>query len=242
MTTRPTPDDKDAPGKYPSEPDHDAPASDYGEPDPDVRPDRVPETGFNPGRSPSSAAELRIQVEALLGRREAATPQAWAELGDEAREVVVALLDDWSIRSNEALFHRTIAALGTLRVKRAVPALSLLLHDKDESGLTKAYAANALGRIGERTAVAALADATRADDEMVRRQVAMALGRIDDDTAIPALLHLRDDPSTAVAEVAGEAVQRWEESTGQALGPKRRARPKGTRSSPRRRPRAGDDG
>ncbi len=224
MTRKPTPHDKDIPGKFPSEPDYRAEPGNQNEPDVDVRPDLAPETDFTLGRSSSSWAELRMHVEALLGRREAASPEAWAELGDEARAVLVDLLDDWSIRSNNALFHRTISAVGALGVKRAVPALTDLLRDKSESNLTKAYAANALGRIGERSAVDALAESLRVKDDMVRRQVAMALGRIEDDAAIPHLLQLRGDSSAAVAEVASEAVQRWEQETGHQLGPKPRTR------------------
>jgi hypothetical protein len=224
MTSKPTPDDKDVPAELPSVPDHRAEPGDHNEPDVEVPRDRSPQTDFTLARTPTSAAELRMRIEGLLGRREAASPEAWAELGDDARAMLVDLLDDWSVRSNEALFHRTIAAVGNLRVKRAVVALSALLKDKSESNVTKAYAANALGRIGERTAVNALAECLGTKDEMVRRQVAMALGRIDDDAAIPHLLQLRGDSSSAVAEVASDAVQRWEQATGRQLGPRPKAR------------------
>lgn len=223
MTRKPKRDDKETPGKFPSAPDYRTEPGNQNEPDVDVRPDRAPESSFTLGRSPSSRAELRMRVEALLGRRESASAEAWSELGDEARALLVELLDDWSIRSNEALFHRTISAVGALRVKRAVPALSALLRDKSESNLTQAYAANALGRIGERSAVDALAESLPVKDDMVRRQVAMALGRIEDDAAIPHLLQLRGDSSVAVVEVADAAVQRWEQLTGRQLGPKPRA-------------------
>lgn len=221
MSKRPPSDDKRRPGDYPSEPDAKAEPGDHNEPDVDVNPDRMPDTGFELGGT-SSQADLRMQIEQLLIRRESASPDAWANLGEEGRALLVELVDDWSIRAHDALFHRLIGVLGELRVKRAVPALSALLKDRSVSDLTKAYAANSLGRIGERGAVDALASSIGVNDEMVRRQVAMALGRIDDDVAVPHLIRLRDDSSAAVSEVAVAAIGRWEEQLGRQIGPKRR--------------------
>ena len=242
MTKKPTPDDKDNPRIYPSVPDAEAEPGKLDEPDIEVGVDRVPETGFELPRTTSSRAELRLHVERLLSRREAASPEAWAELGDDGRTLVVELLDDWSVRSQPATFHRLIAVIGDMRVKRGVAPLSAILQDKSEAELTKAYAANALGRIGERTAVDALASSLLLDDPMVRRQVAMALGRIDDAAAVPHLLRLRADSSVAVAEIATEAVQRWEQRTGRRLGARQRSpRPRafGQANAPRRRRLAG---
>jgi HEAT repeat protein len=89
------------------------------------------------------------------------------------------MLDDEAIRSREAIFHRLISVLGELSVKRSVAPLAAILTDRSVGNLTKAYAANALGRIGEAAGVEALVASLNVKDEMVRRQVAMALGRID---------------------------------------------------------------
>jgi HEAT repeat protein len=45
---------------------------------------------------------------------------------------------------------------------------------------------------------------------MIRRQVAMALGRMSSEAAVPHLLVLARDKSSAVQEVAIDAVRRWE--------------------------------
>ena len=123
-------------------------------------------------------------------------------------------------QSREAVLHRLISVLGQLSVKHSVAPLSTMLIDRSTNNLTKAYAANALGRIGEPAAIDALAASLSAKDDMVRRQVAMALGRIDRDAVVPHLMKLRRDKSIAVAEVATEAMRRWEERLGQRLGTK----------------------
>ncbi len=95
--------------------------------------------------------------------------------------------------------------------------LAGILTDESESSLTKAYAANALGRIGEPAALAALAASVNTNDEMVRRQVAIALGRIDREEAIPDLIRLQDDKSPEVAEVASQALAGWEKKLNRKL-------------------------
>lgn len=188
----------------------------HDEPELDTPTDQLPQVPSDPtpGGSP---AELRLRIERLLQRRESASPEAWAELGEDARALLMELLQDWSIKANTAVHHRLIATLGNLQVKRSVAALGTILQDGEETDLTRAFAANALGRIGERAAVEALerslqpTGTRRPANEMVRRQTAMALGRIDDDAVVPSLLQLREDPSPAVSDVAQAAVERWEQ-------------------------------
>ena len=124
---------------------------------------------------------------------------------------MVELLDDEAIRSQEAVFHRLISALGNLAVKNSVAPLSAILLDKSASNLTRAYAANALGRTGEAALIDALVGSMTAKDDMVRRQIAIAFGRIDRESVIPHLIRLQRDPSSAVTEVASAALRRWEQ-------------------------------
>jgi hypothetical protein len=221
MTKRPA-DKKRLPVKYPSVPDSEAGPTRYNEPDVPTGVDRMPLDRF---QLSDTRADLRLRVEQLLQRKEAASLDAWAELGPDARALLVGMLDDEAVRSREATLHRVISVVGQLAVKRGVAPLSAILADESASNVTRAYAANALGRIGEATAVDALVAAAPAKDDMIRRQVAIALGRIDREVVVPHLLKLREDESIAVAEVAAEALGRWEEKLGRQSGAKRKAAP-----------------
>jgi HEAT repeat protein len=202
-------------GGFPSVPDAEAPPGRHDEPPVDASPDRVPDTGFE-FRS-DSRADLRLQVENLLLRREAAAPETWARLGEDVQDLLVEMLQDPSLRSQPALRHRVIATVGDLGVRRSVMSLSGILQDRSEDAVTRAHAANSLGRIGDPSAVKALAMTVSVRDDMVRRQVAMALGRIDDDTVVSHLLKLSADASVAVAEMANDALRTWEDRLGTRL-------------------------
>jgi len=235
---------KRLPVKYPSVPDRESGPTQYNEPALPAAEDRVPSSQFV---YTASKADLRLQLERLLERKEAGSADDWAGLGPDARGLLVELLEDDSIRSQHALLHRLIAVVGQLSIKRSVPRLVDLLVDEATSTLTRAYAANALGRIGEPAAIDALARAVSHKDDMVRRQVAMALGRIERDVVVPHLVRLQQDGSIAVAEVAAEALQRWEKKLGQRLGTrskpatakrsKKKTLPAAERKNPGKRPR-----
>jgi HEAT repeat protein len=135
------------------------------------------------------------------------------------------MLDDEVVRSHEPILHRVIGVVGQLSVKRGIAPLSAILADFSARPVTRAYAANALGRIGEAAGIDALVAAANVKNDMIRRQVAIALGRIDLDAVVPHLLALREDKSVAVAEVAAEAVGRWEGKLGRRLGAKRKVAP-----------------
>ena len=214
MPKRPRPS-KRLPVKYPSVPDYESGPTRYNEPTTPVAADRVPGSTFE---FDLSIADLRIQIEQLLLRRCSISKESWASLGDAARALLVEMLDDEAIRSREAILHRLISVLGELSVKRSVAPLAAILTDRSVGNLTKAYAANALGRIGEGAGVEALAASLNVKDEMVRRQVAMALGRIDREVVVPHLIRLQGDKSIAVAEVATRALRDWEQKLGQRLG------------------------
>lgn len=209
------------PVRLPSVPDSESEPTKYDEPDLPESADRVPRRRFEP-QARGSRAELRMRVEQLLLRKEAATADAWGELGDEARALLVTLVDDEAIRSHDALRHRVIAVLGELGVQRSVPQLARILEDRGERPVTKAYAAGALGRIGGPAATDALAPVVGDKDDMLRRQAAIALGRIDRPEAVPHLVALQGDESPAVAEVAADALRPWEEKLGKRLVSRRR--------------------
>src|SRR6476646_5775293 len=143
------------PVQYPSVPDSTSGPTRHNEADIPARPDRMPSGTFELS-SGSSRAELRLRIEQLLSRREEIPPEALANLGEDARALMISLLDDEAIRSSPAVFHRLIATLGQMSVKRSVAPLSAILANASESDLTRAYAASALGRIGEPAAVEGL--------------------------------------------------------------------------------------
>jgi HEAT repeat protein len=139
------------------------------------------------------------------------------------------MLNEETVRAQEALLHRVISALGQLSVRRGIAPLGTILQDASQRNVTRAYAANALGRIGDVAAIGALIEAVNVKDDMIRRQVAMTLGRIDRDAVVPHLLELREDESIAVAEVAAAAIEQWEKKLGQPLRKNRKvARTKAT--------------
>jgi len=216
---KPTPGAKNLPVKYPSVPDSEAGPSRYNEPDIPTGVDRVPADRFQLG---DTRADLRLRIEQLLQRKEAVPDDAWAQLGPDARDLLVEMLDDEAVRSREEVLHRVISVIGQLAVKRGITPLSSILADGSARNVTQAYAANALGRIGEPAAIEALVAAANVKDDMVRRQLAIALGRIERETVVPHLLKLSEDQSIAVAEVAAEAVGRWEQKLGRPLGAKRK--------------------
>ncbi|MFM9842502.1 MAG: HEAT repeat domain-containing protein [Dongiaceae bacterium] len=201
------------PVKYPSVPDKNSEPTRYNEPAQRVKADRMPagKIKLSPRRS---KADLRLRVEELLLRKEGAPEKAWAALGEGARDILVDMLQDEAIHSRDAMLHRLIAVVGQLSIGRGVAPLSGMLQSRSASNLTKAYAANSLGRIGSANAIEALAASVTAKDAMVRRQVAMALGRIGHADALSHLVRLQADSSAAVSEVAVEALRHWEKELG----------------------------
>jgi HEAT repeat protein len=210
-------------------PDSEAPEPRYDEPEPSPPDDRMPpaERAALEGPSP---AHLRLQAEQLLQRREAAAPEAWAALGNEVRQLLPRMLDDVAVQRHDAVRQKLIATLGQLEIPAAIPRLGEILSDREESATTRAFAANALGRLADPQVVALLARAVGDKDEMVRRQVARALGATDHPDAVAHLMAMKDDPSAEVAQTASEELLRYETTSGTKLGgrsrPARRAKGK----------------
>jgi len=205
---------KRLPANYPSIPDAQSGPTRYNEPEVSSALDRVPAIRFEYGLT---KADLRMQIEDVLLRRCPLPAGTTTALNDDVRSLLIEMLEDEAIRSHDAMFHRLISLIGRLKIKRAVAALVDTLKDRSTSALTKAYAANALGRIGETAASDALVAVSSTKDAMVRRQIAMALGRINSESVIAHLIRFERDDSVAVSEVATEALRRWEEQLGSKL-------------------------
>jgi HEAT repeat protein len=197
----------------PSVPDSESPPGKYDEEERPRAPDQAP-PGKLQFRDPASLAELRLQVEELLQRREAPPPEAWDSLGDNARALLIQMLDDVAVSQKPALRQRVIATLGQLGVGRAVGPLGEILLSRSEDAITRAQAANALGRLQDPQAISPLARGVRDPEIVVRRQIALALGRVNHPDAIAHLEHLAADKSSVVAEAASRGLQSCEQALG----------------------------
>lgn len=179
----------------------------YDEPPLTPAPDRMPRGTFRPGKQPArSDAELRIQVEQLLERREAPPAEAWRALGENAFALLERMLDDGSLR--EALRQRVIATLGQIGAPGSIPRLGAILTSPAESALNRAYAASALGQAQDARALPYLGRAIADRDTLVRRQVTRALGQLDLPGALPYLDALQQDASPQIARLAAEEMRR----------------------------------
>lgn len=132
---------------------------------------------------------VEILRQAPKARAQAAL--ALGEFGDPA--AVKPLLDALDLASQDRDVldaNRYIAdALGALRAKEAVPALTRLVSSPD--GYLQVAAVDALGRIGDPAAIdTLLAVATGAPEPFTAKKALLALGRIGDPRAGPAVLKL----------------------------------------------------
>ena len=93
-------------------------------------------------------------------------------------------------------------ALGGLKDRRAVPALTRTLADTSSS--VRGIAAHALGQIGSRDATAALLAALGDNSAHVRATAAYALARIGDRTAIAKLEILQQNDTDFTSRKAAQ--------------------------------------
>jgi HEAT repeat protein len=199
----------------PSVPDRRAPRGRYDESPIQSRPDRMSARSVTTGEGPATST--------------------WEALDAAARPLLVQLLDDESVARHEALRQRVIATLGQLQVRAAIPRLGEILASRTQPRITRAHAANALGRMGDPAVVLPLARGVDDGEEVVRRQVARALGEIARPEAVAHLQKLSADRSPAVADAAREALGLASRRLGLRLArPRPRKRP--ARRPPRRRP------
>lgn len=133
-------------------------------------------------------------------------PRCGAALHDVADQ------DEYTVKLMRALKHpepttvvRAAALLGTLRERRAVqPLLTLLASASDPYILESAV--EALGDIGDQTAMDSLISALAHSYVRVRGKAAEALGKFDDDHARAVLASALNDPSEYVRARAARAL------------------------------------
>ncbi len=188
----------------PSSPDRDSEPGVYDEPDPPVGRDAYPD-GTHVVGSSGSPADIRLQVERLLARRDGVEDEAWEALAG-AGSILVRLLDEDAVARDPAIHARVIAAIAQLGETSALPRLAELATTHAEPFAIRAQAINALGRLGDPAALDALAASSDDPDAALRRQTAFALGRLGVAEALPFLRLLAADESIAVAEVARAAL------------------------------------
>lgn len=140
-------------------------------------------------------------VEELLLQRCGNVPlDRWKQLGPIAEPALLRLLDDSTAKTG--LRQRAIVELGELKSTQALGVISRVLLDRDEHAITRAYAATALGVLGNVAGIGALVQAAQQPDAVVRRQSARALSHIGSPQALRGLLLLATDTDTEVARVA----------------------------------------
>ncbi len=132
---------------------------------------------------------LEILKQAPKARAQAAL--ALGEIGDPAAGKPLVDAIDFASQDRDVLdANRYIAdALGTLRAKDAVPALTKLVTSPD--GYVQVAAVDALGRIGDPAAIDTLVGvATGAPEPFTAKKALLALGRIGDPKAAPAVMKM----------------------------------------------------
>lgn len=162
---------------------------------------------FNLGTAASTAlGRLRPPpVDALLAAtrdgdpwRRARAASALGEIGDPvAFDAIARLLGD-----EDAVARAAASAFEKLRDPRAVAPLLDVLEDERRSAFVRAYAAMALGALGDRAASPALVAAVASPDALLRRAAARALCRVDIERERDRLARLADDdPDPTVRSV-----------------------------------------
>ncbi len=139
-----------------------------------------------------AAVPILVEILKQAPRARAQAALALGEIGDPAAvRPLVAALDKGSRDRDVLDANRYIAdALGALRAKDAVPALTDLVTSPD--GYVQVAAVDALGRIGDPAAIDTLVGvATGAGVEpFTAKKALLALGRIGDERAAPAVLKM----------------------------------------------------
>ncbi|MFW9993147.1 MAG: HEAT repeat domain-containing protein [Candidatus Odinarchaeota archaeon] len=113
------------------------------------------------------------------------TSAAFSEITDSrSMEQLIELLEAGDTDSRIGV----LSALEQIADKRSVEALVRVLEDKDEESLFRGFAADTLGRIGNKLAVEPLLRALEDEEPIVRSTAAHALGEIGDNRAVVPLL------------------------------------------------------
>jgi len=138
-----------------------------------------------------AAVPYLVQILKQAPRARAQAALALGEIGDPS--AVKPLVDAIELESRDRDVldaNRYIAdALGALRAREAVPALTRLVGSPD--GYVQVAAVDALGRIGDPAAIDTLvAVVTGAPEPFTAKKALLALGRIGDPRAAPAVLKM----------------------------------------------------
>jgi HEAT repeat protein len=143
-----------------------------------------------PGDRKKAVGPLQeILKQAPKARAQAAL--ALGEIGDpSAAKALIDALDPASRDRDVLDANRYVAdALGALRAREAVPALTKLISSPD--GYVQVAAVDALGRIGDPAAIDTLVDvATNGPEPFTAKKALLALGRIGDPKAAPVVMKL----------------------------------------------------
>jgi HEAT repeat protein len=133
---------------------------------------------------------LEVLKQAPRARAEAAL--ALGEIGDPAAVpgLIAAIDPSPKDREGHDANRHVAAALGTLRAHEAVPALQQLTSSAD--GFTQVAAVDALGQIGDATAVDTLVSVATSEqvEPFTAKRALLALGRIGDAKAGPTVLRM----------------------------------------------------
>ncbi len=155
-----------------------------------------------------------VEDEGTFARARGEAALALGEIGDPAAipALVKALGKPGATERDLAEMNRHVAdALGALRAREAVPALTKLLQESRD-GFAQVAAVDALGRIGDPAAVDTLVAVATGDgvEPFTARKALLALGRIGDERASEAVMRMLFEERPGVSffpEAAFAAVQ-----------------------------------
>jgi HEAT repeat protein len=99
-----------------------------------------------------------------------------------------------------------ILALGNLKNPSAVEALMAIAKSTDEDKVSRLYAADSLGKIGDTKALPVLRDMFTEKDALIRQYAAGALARFNLDEAFPSIIQGLRDESVKVREQSAKAL------------------------------------
>lgn len=145
----------------------------------------------------------------LLKNRELEHARRWAAETLAERKETSSILPFLGVLSDfDFLVRRqATAALAQFRDRSAVPIfVEALRHHKTMSSQAQLAAIKALIEINDATAIPALFDAMRSDEELLRRSAESAIGQFRDLSAVPHLVNALQDRMEGVRHRAAETV------------------------------------
>jgi diguanylate cyclase (GGDEF)-like protein len=125
---------------------------------------------------------------------------------EEKREALLKRFLSAAGSVNDSLRRSGIIALGTLKDRRALPALEMALADK--SAFIRWSAALSLGKIADKRSAACLLKQLKDKDDVVRSAVSWALGETGEECAVDRLRLALKDRSSRVRESAASSIIR----------------------------------